>query len=416
MTQTIRKALKWFLCGGAFMAVVASTGCSSHGHGSVTTNPPAPVIDPYREPMPATSGKLIDNSQTAQAQPQPMEALAQATEGQVQPTESQPPPAETPPPAINVFGEVNGVAPAPTKQLGEAGFQQHTFLDEGYDSNVSVSPDGKWLLFASTRHSEHPKIYLQHVDGQSVTELTSDDADDAYPTFSPDGKQIAFSSTRNGSWDIYLMDLDGKNVTQMTSGPQQDLHPSFSPDGKRLAYSSIGGRSGQWEIWTVNVVTGEKKMIGFGLFPNWSPDKKVDRIAFQRARQRGSRWFSLWTLDLIDGEARRMTEVAVSSNAAIVSPAWSPDGKMLAFGTIVDPARSAGNKSEGQQDIWTINADGTNKHRVTDGNGTNLAPFWASDGRVFFTSNRGGNECVWSAQADVKMDGAVTSTDARSGA
>ena len=54
---------------------------------------------------------------------------------------------------------------------------------------------------------------------------------------------------------------------QVTSGPAQDLHPSFSPDGKKLAYSSMGQRSNQWEIWTVNLTTGEKKMIAFGLFP-----------------------------------------------------------------------------------------------------------------------------------------------------
>ena len=110
-----------------------------------------------------------------------------------------------------------------------------------------------------------------------------------------------------------------------------------------------------------------------------------------------------------------MTEVAVSSNAAVVTPTWSPDGKKLAFGTIVDPQRSVGSKSEGQQDIWTINADGSNKHRVTDGTGANLAPFWSREGRVFFTSDRGGNECVWSANADDKID-AVTATDNREAA
>jgi Tol biopolymer transport system component len=380
MSQTIRNTVKWLLCGGAFVGVVVSAGCG--GHTAVTKDPPRPIIDPYRT-APATDEKLFDNQE----------------------------PAETQAPVINIFGEMNGEKSAPVKQLGEAGFQQHTFLDEGYDANVSISPEGKWLVFGSTRHSEHPDIYLQHVDGQSVTQLTADEADDAYPTFSPDGKQIAFSSTRNGTWDIFVMDVDGKNVTQVTAGPSQDLHPSFAPDGKRIVYSSMGGRSAQWEIWTVNLLSGEKKMIGFGLFPSWSPDKSVDRIAFQRARQRGSRWFSLWTLDLIDGEARRVTEVAVSSNAAIVSPAWSADGKKIAFGTIVDPQRTSGGKNEGQQDVWTINADGTNKHRLTDGNGTNLSPFWARDGRVFFVSNRGGSECIWSAQADAKIDGtAVTDT------
>jgi len=77
------------------------------------------------------------------------------------------------------------------------------------------------------------------------------------------------------------------------------------------------------ELWTVDLASGEKRMIGFGLFPV-GRRQGSRQIAFQRARQRGSRWFSLWTLDLVDGEARRITEVAVSANAAIVSPCWSP--------------------------------------------------------------------------------------------
>jgi Tol biopolymer transport system component len=106
-------------------------------------------------------------------------------------------------------------------------------------------------------------------------------------------------------------------------------------------------------------------------------------------------------MDLIDGEARNVTEVAVSANAAIVSPSWSPDGKKMAFATIVEPARTSGKgKPEGQQDIWTIHADGTNRHRLTDGNGTNAVPCWGADNRVYFVSNRGGTECVWSGQAD----------------
>jgi TolB protein len=135
------------------------------------------------------------------------------------------------------------------------------------------------------------------------------------------------------------------------------------------------------------------------LFPSWSPDKKVDRIAFQRARQRGSRWFSLWTLDLVEGEARQVTEVTVSSRAAVVSPSWSPDGQYLTFATIAEPTDR--DKSSSQQDIWIVNADGTNRRRLTDGTGSNLTPFWAVDNRVYFISDRGGNECVWSARAEV---------------
>lgn len=303
-------------------------------------------------------------------------------------------------PVVNIFGELDGQQTSTQPQSGDFGFQQHTFSDEGYDADCSVDPTGKWIVFASTRHSEKSEIYLQRVDGTSVTELTSDLSDNAQPCFSPDGKSIAFCSTRAGSWDIYTMDLDGRNVAQVTSGPSQDMHPSFSPDGTRLVYSSIGSRSGQWELWTVTLSTRERKMIGYGLFPSWSPEKGVDRIAFQRARQRGSRWFSLWTLDLIEGEARKVTEVAVSSNAAIISPCWSPDGKRLAFATVVDPAKTNKGKPRGQQDIWVVDSEGGSRHRLTDGTSTCLTPCWANDNRVYFVSDRGGHENVWSVKTE----------------
>ncbi len=309
-----------------------------------------------------------------------------------------------PAPTVNVFGELNDKPRTNTGTVGDEGFQQHTFADEGNDSDIAVDPAGKWMVFASTRHSVHAGIYVQKVDGSAVTKLTSDDSDNAFPTFSPDGKTIAFCSTRSGSWNIYTMDTDGRNVVTVTTGNSQTVHPSFSPDGTRLVYSALGTRSNQWELWTVNLTTGEKREIGYGLFPSWSPDKSVDRIAFQRARQRGSRWFSLWTLDLVDGESRRVTEIAVSSNAAIVSPAWSPDGKRLTFATLLDPAHrtanATGKTARGEQDVWTIASDGTDRRRLTDGNGVNLSPFWSSDGRVYFVSNRSGTESVWSVRSD----------------
>ncbi len=312
-----------------------------------------------------------------------------------------------PAPNVNVFGELDGIPTGPGKLVGDEGFQQQTFTDEGYDADVSVDPTGKWMVFASTRHNEHAGIYLQRVDGTAVTKLTSDDSDNAYPTFSPDGKLIAFCSTRAGAWNIYVMDTEGRETVTVTSGAAQCVHPSFSPDGSRLVYSALGTRSNQWELWTVNLTTSEKRQIGYGLFPSWSPIKNVDRIAFQRARQRGSRWFSLWTLDLVDGDARRVTEVAVSSNAAIVSPSWNPDGKRLVFATILDPNRkgkSAGKTTRGEQDIWTILADGTDRRRITDGNGINLSPCWSSDNRVYFVSNRSGTESVWSVRPETGLN------------
>ena len=303
-------------------------------------------------------------------------------------------------PDVNLYGEFDGIQRTLAQPVvGAVGFQQQTFGYEGYDSDVAIDPTGKWMAFSSTRHSKTADIYIQATGGTSVTQVTNDAAEDAAPCFSPDGKSIAFASTRAGSWDLYVMDVDGRNVVQVTNGPAQDMHPSFSPDGTRIVYCSAGGRSGQWELWVADLRTKQKKMVGYGLFPSWAPNKDVDRIAFQRARHRGSRWFTLWTLDLVEGEASRVTEVAASTNAAIVSPTWSPDGKRLAFATIVEPAKMSAGRPAGQQDVWTINADGTDRQRLTDGNGTNLQPYWAKDNRVYFISDRGGVDAVWSVKA-----------------
>ncbi|HVT90243.1 MAG TPA: DPP IV N-terminal domain-containing protein [Tepidisphaeraceae bacterium] len=361
MTIEKRKTLTWILSGAAAAMVLASAGCasSSSKHASFTAPPMA-------------------ETESAAVEVAPIVATTAA-----------------PVSKVNIFGEIDGTDQGPMHG-GSGGFQQQTFIEEGADNDVSVDPKGEVMVFSSTRHSEHANIYLQRVNGLSVTQLTSDDADCANPSFSPDGSKIAFCSMRSGNWDIYEMDADGKNVVQITNSPMQEIHPSFSPDGSRVVYSSLAGKGGQWELWVVNLNTGEKKQIGFGLFPTWSPNKDKDQIAFQKARARGSRWFSLWTLDLVDGQARRQTEVAVSSNAAIVCPTWSPDGKKLTFSTIVEPTKDKG----GQQDVWTINADGTNRHRVTDGNGTSASPFWAAGNRIYFVSNRNGTDSVWSVKAD----------------
>jgi TolB protein len=319
------------------------------------------------------------------------------------------PSAEPSAPVVNVFGEFTRTRRGPAALLGDPGLKQHTFLDAGYDADVTVDPTGKWMAFSGARDGERSQIFLQLTDGTAVTQLTNTAADDAQPCFSPDGKRIAFSSNRSGRWHLYVMNVDGRGITQITDGPTNDMHPSFSPDGTRLVYSSqsagapAGGAGEQWQISTIDLVSREQKLIGPGLFPAWSPRRDRDVIAFQKTRARGSRWFSLWTCELPhggDGEPTAPRELAVSSNAALVSPAWSPDGRRIAFASIVDPAQTRNGRPQGQQDIWIVDtADGASRRRLTDGIATNLTPCWAVDNRVYFVSDRSGHECIWSLPA-----------------
>jgi Tol biopolymer transport system component len=65
----------------------------------------------------------------------------------------------------------------------------------------------------------------------------------------------------------------------------------------------------------------------------------------------------------------------------------------------MEPAKTKDGKPLGQQDVWVINADGTNRQRLTDGRGINAGPSWSADDRVYFVSDRGGTESIWSASA-----------------
>jgi TolB protein len=277
--------------------------------------------------------------------------------------------------------------------------RQVSFTHDGADFDVSVSPDGQWLVYASTQHRPTADIYMKKVDGNTVTQLTSDPANDTMPAISPDGRTLAFCSNRSGSWDIYLKPIDGGKATQLTSSPSHELHPSFSPDGKRIIFSALGEQSGQWEMVLVDVDRPtSRRFIGYGLFPTFSPDG--GKIVFQRARHRGTRWFGVWTMDIHGAEASRPTQIAASTNAAAITPSWSPDGKRIAFATVVNPLRNDPNKRPRNADLWVINVDGTGRVKLTSDKFVNLQPTWCADGWVYFVSNRTGADNIWAVRPD----------------
>ena len=197
---------------------------------------------------------------------------------------------------------------------------RHTFSSVGRDFDPDLLSDGQTLLFASTRNSEHPDVFIKHVDGYAITQLTSDPADDIQPRFSPDGQNVVFCSNRTGNWDIWLISREGTGLTQLTRTNDDEVAPCFSPDGSQVAFTVWSKRSRQWEIWVLSVEEpGVRRFLCYGMFPDWSPDG--NKIAFQRARQRGTRWFSVWTVDIVDNEARHPTELAYTDDAACNRPA-----------------------------------------------------------------------------------------------
>lgn len=282
---------------------------------------------------------------------------------------------------------------------GGGNLAQVSFATEGGDYAPDVDRSGSFLVFASTQHRPTFDLYRKTVDGRTVTQLTTDPSDDLMPSISPDGTRVAFSSNRNGNWDIYLMSINGGAPTQLTSDADEEVQPTWAPDGKRLAFSRKNGRTGTWEIWIVDTTApGLRTFVCEGFLPRWSPNAERDTLLFQRARQRGSRLYGVWTIDIVQGEGLNPTEVVSAKNAAILQPSWSPDGTKIVFTTVVNPVGSS--DWPDQSDIWVVGADGTGRIGLTNSRFRNMQPSWGADGRIYFVSNRGGIENIWSMAAD----------------
>lgn len=145
--------------------------------------------------------------------------------------------------------------------------------DSAEDYDPSWSPDGRHIVFTSTRDGS-PQIYRMNASGGEVTRLTFDNATDQQATWSQSGA-IAFASSRNGTPEIYVMNEDGGEVRQVTNQPGLTTDPSWSPDGRELAYAN-GAAVGSFQVFTIKLAGGSPRQLTTTLpdnkLPAWSPD------------------------------------------------------------------------------------------------------------------------------------------------
>jgi len=318
----------------------------------------------------------------------------------------------------NVFGSVNPYGdivahslPEEVDFIGEspdtANRTQVTFGHEGSDFDPIVTRDGSTLFFASTQHRTTADIYARPVGSSALRQLTNNPANDAMPFPSPDGRRIAFASDRNGNWDIFVMPATGGPAVQVTNTGAHELHPSFSADGNKLVFSRLGETSGRWELWVVELNNPAiAHFVGFGLFPEFSPtsgtaDNGGDKIVFQRGRERGERAFSVWTLDYNNGSASNLTQIAFSQYSALINPTWSPDGEHIVYASVPNPSEWASyeNAEPEAAALHMIDAFGNGLVTLTSGNSVDLMPCWGPTNDIFFVSNRGGSDTLWSLDA-----------------
>lgn len=307
---------------------------------------------------------------------------------------------------VDVFGDITSRAAAQGNPLASAAYDpadlsRVSFTSVGADFDPIITEDGQHTFFASTRHRETADIYMKHVQSRVVTQITTDPGHDVMPALSPHGSRLAFASNRQGNWNIYVIDASGGQARPITDDSAHELHASWSPDGTRLVFCRLGPVSQRWELWLVDVDNPMvKQQIGFGLFPEFNPVSGTgvnggDQIVFQRARERGSRLFSIWSMDILDGDAGYLTELASRPDAALINPSWSRDGNRVAFASVpLDAANQNGKPSEA--DIWMLNVDGTGETNLTADDAVNLMPVWGAQNEIFFISDRSGTDNIWS--------------------
>lgn len=394
---------------GVGLALVASLGCGSEPKARVAAVRPLLSQGAHpptsRLPSRTTSAALAqeDHEALGIADPLGFAAAGESKVGQPQPSGL----GRTSEGPFDIYGAITSGPGAETldpAKPGSGSVNQVSFAIEGADFDPCLAPDGDRIVFASTQHSLSSDLYIKRISSRAVTQLTTDPAHEVMPAISPDGQRIAFASNRFGSWDIFVMPIGGGKAAQLTSESSHEIHPTWSPDGTRLAFSRMGEASGKWEIWVTDVSnTGVAQFLTYGLFPEWCPvpgtgQDGSDQILFQRSRQRGDRAFSIWTIDYRDGAAFNPTEIMSSATSACINPSWSRNAQWIAFSTVPNPTQWSRmiQTRPPEANLWVISRDGEGLVPLTSGRSVNLLPTWGPEDRLFFVSDRGGMDNIWS--------------------
>ena len=197
-------------------------------------------------------------------------------------------------------------------------------------------------------------------------------------------RQIMFTSNRDGNWDIYLMSLKDGSVTNLTNNSADDGFGSFSADGGAITFLSNrdGGvlnpymmnADGSDQRPVANDLPTIMSVVGSGRL-NWA-------YSYYGAGD-SQKWVFVslrdLNLEVYGGDASG--DHNLTHNGAVDwFPAWSPDGTQIAFGSDRD----------GQQEIYVMQADGSNPRRLTNAPGDDLYAMWISSQRLLFMSDRDG--------------------------
>jgi dipeptidyl aminopeptidase/acylaminoacyl peptidase len=251
--------------------------------------------------------------------------------------------------------------------------------------DAQIGPDAQWVAYtvrsSSLREDKREeRIWMVRFSGGDAIPMTAEHVSSSHPRWSPDGKYLAFLSARDeGKTQIWLLNRAGGEAQRLTNTPQDVQDFVWSPDSRRLCLVLRDASREELEAAGEKVkdeeagekTTREKKKAQ----PPWVIDRlqfKADEIGYLDRRRT-----HLYVFDLA---AKTLTQVTGGDDDDS-QPAWSPDGKHLAFTSnrTADPDRNYNN------DIWVVSADNSDKgahlEQITTNPGDDNSPAWSPDGK-----------------------------------
>jgi TolB protein len=232
-------------------------------------------------------------------------------------------------------------------------------------------------------------IWVMNADGSHRRRITrSGSGFDFDPSFSPDGKSVVFRTSR-GTYapDTHGIGLEGIFVVDVRTRRERPiqphtggLFPACSPDGRRIAFSGVRDEgSTQDTIQLMNPDGSGLVDLGApGECATWSPDSSK----LMYCSHPGDGNWAVWIMDADGGNRRQLTHprLVLPAGAHGDAPgAWSPDGKQITYSSEV----------HGNREVFVMNVDGSDRRRVTHLRGGDSPEAWLPSGRIVFSHFRG---------------------------
>jgi TolB protein len=243
------------------------------------------------------------------------------------------------------------------------------------------------IAFSSVRSDPQAKafdIFSMNPDGTGVVQLTTNPESDRQPDWSPGATTIAYTIDKPDSpinYEVARMTARGTGHRRLTTTAtgEASSQPTWLPDGRGLLFRRSGPTSRVGSIWQMGPL-GDSPALRFAppappLYPSFAPDMR--RVLYAAILSpTGDTDRGIFSQNADGSGLRTLFDVAGAYDSA---PAWSPDGALIAFESDADVG---GANPERDMEVWVMGADGRAPTQLTRNADHDEGPAWSPDGRM----------------------------------